>query len=113
MYTYPIETQKGIHMTQTQYKLEDFKVGQKVKVLVDLGISRFNQVGTIVEIDYVNPSLRVKLEVAIKSDYALFDQWYRADEILPVIKTHTERLEEINRLEAEIQTLVAELKNLD
>jgi outer membrane murein-binding lipoprotein Lpp len=93
-------------MTQTQYKLEDFKVGQKVKVMVGLGnyisdhvYSRLGQVGKIIEIDYRTPSIRVEFE---DGD---FTQWYLAEEIQPTGITNAERQEEINRLEAEVQTL--------
>jgi outer membrane murein-binding lipoprotein Lpp len=95
--------------TQTQYKLEDFKVGQEVKVLVDLAryvptyeYSRLGQVGEIIEINHYRPSIKVEFETE-QGDY--FTQWYLAEEITPVIATNTERQEEINRLEAEIQTL--------
>jgi plastocyanin len=94
--------------TQTQYKLEDFRVGQQVKVLVDLArysptyeYFRLGQVGKIIEIDYYIPSVYVEFET---EQGGCFTQWYLAEEIAPVI-TNAERQKEINRLEAEIQTL--------
>jgi plastocyanin len=96
----------------TQYKLEDFKVGQEVKVLVDLGkyiseyeYSRLGQVGKIIDIDYRSPSVRVEFETEQGIDIQYNDQWYLAEEIQPAVITNAQRQEEINRLEAEIQTL--------
>jgi outer membrane murein-binding lipoprotein Lpp len=95
--------------TQTQYKLEDFKVGQEAKVLVGLGkyisdheYSRLGQVGKIIEIDYRNPSVMVEFETEQDGD---FTQWYLAEEIQPAGITNAQRQEEINRLEAKVQTL--------
>jgi outer membrane murein-binding lipoprotein Lpp len=94
--------------TQTQFKLEDFKPRQKVKVLVNIArydpayeYSRLGQVGKIIEIDYYIPSVYVEFET---EQGGCFTQWYLAEEIAPVI-TNAERQKEINRLEAEIQTL--------
>jgi outer membrane murein-binding lipoprotein Lpp len=98
--------------TQTQYKLEDFKVGQEVKVLVGLGnyisdhaYSRLGQVGKIIEIDYRNPSIMIEFETKQGSDFPCKDRWYLAEEIQPIIFTNAQRQEEINRLEAKVQTL--------
>lgn len=106
-------------MKQTQYKLEDFKVGQKVKVLVDLGeyvsdlhYSRLGEVGKIIEIDTFDPSVRVQFDRSIQDMTVTYDQWYLAEEIQPVITTNAERQEEILKLEAEIQTLNSEVVKL-
>jgi ribosomal protein L21E len=117
MYNYPIETHKGIQMTQTQYKLEDFKVGQKVKVLVDLGtyvfdmkFSRLGQIGEIMHVGY--RSVRVLFTTAI-GEYRHSDQWYRPEEIQPLITTNAERQEEITRLKLELLELQANIMQLE
>lgn len=106
-------------MKQTQYKLEDLKVGQKVKVLVDLGtyisdlnFSRIGQEGVIAKID--DRSVKVVFDTHIFDDcnYSHDDQWYAAEEIKPAITTNAERQEEISRLETEIQTLNSEVVKL-
>lgn len=104
-------------MTQNQFKLEDFKVGQKVKVLVDLGtyISemeyiRLDQIGAIVEIDHC--SIRVLFTTAL-GEYKYFDQWYCAEELQPFVITNAERREEITRLEKQRHDISVQIQDLE
>jgi hypothetical protein len=74
--------------TQTQFKLEDFKPRQEVKVLADLARYsptyehfRLGQVGKIIEIDNYRPSIKVEFET---EQGGCFTEWYLAEEIASV-----------------------------
>lgn len=110
-------------MKQTQYKLEDFKVGQKVKVLVDLGeyvsaqrFSRIDEVGEVIEIVERDHSVRVKFDRNIQDMNFNCDhneQWYRAEEIQPAITTNAERRAEIYLLEKQRMDISIRIQDLE
>lgn len=98
-------------MTTSTKPFSFWQLGQKVKILTDGGsfsnsgdYNRQGQVGEIIETDDYDKSLEVKFETE-QGDFGCYQQWFKADEVEPVITTNAERKQEIQNLESRVETL--------